>query len=64
MSDRNLNLGKGVLGGGWLNCGGCLRLRGALWPGLRECVLSRFAFDTAVIADAGSSPLVSHVKVL
>ena len=37
---------------------------GALGPGLRECVLSRLAFDTAVIADAGSSPLVSHVKLL
>ena len=38
--------------------------KGALGPGQRECVLSRFAFDTAMIADAGSSPLVSHVKLL
>ena len=55
------------MGGGGVNIRGvpaCVGGGGALGPGLRDCVLSRFAFDAAMIADAGSSSLVSHVKLL
>ena len=52
------------MGGGKYTGGACVWGGGALGPGLRDCVLSRFAFDAAMIADAGSSSLVSHVKLL